>query len=284
MTFGCSSDSLKSSTSLSAMLKHAANTRLTATSRLSNVPLKQFLKCSFCFISIVIYNVYHFFCKLQTSLYYLLVNKSSFTAFAENDIWIEVNGPHFDCAVIKLDWHGCNLMPYISLTWRVPGTSGSIRNIRAIGSYATRYHPTVTKSVDSIILTLFEFNENEFIYSLSIILQFLAESKHQNSNYVTYVSVYCYQSKSYNDHQNNDSFQFFVFPCLNIIWKMELRLSIKLLWTPFNLIFSILIFDARLPFIIGNNSVRNLKKSRDRRKVPSIVLIAENPFSIKLRL
>ena len=43
MTFGCSSDSLKSSTSLSAMLKHAANTRLTATSRLSNVPLKQFL-------------------------------------------------------------------------------------------------------------------------------------------------------------------------------------------------------------------------------------------------
>ena len=47
----------------------------------------------------------------------------------------------------------------------------------------------------------------------------LDESEKQINNNATYVSVNCYQSKSYNDHQNNDSFQFFVFPCLNIIWK-----------------------------------------------------------------
>lgn len=41
ITLGCSSDSRNRSTSRSAMLKHAANTRLTATARESNFPLKQ---------------------------------------------------------------------------------------------------------------------------------------------------------------------------------------------------------------------------------------------------
>ena len=40
-TLGCSSDSLRSSTSRSAIVKHAAKTLFTATSRLSNLPLKR---------------------------------------------------------------------------------------------------------------------------------------------------------------------------------------------------------------------------------------------------
>ena len=118
------------------------------------------------------------------------------------------------------------------------------------------------------------------------ILRLLDESEKQNINNATYVSVNCYQSKSYNNHQNNDSFQFFVFPCLNIIWKWNWDYQSNYSEGHFNmnLIDFTLIILANLPFIIGNSSVRNLKKSRERRKVPSIVLIAENPLSIKVRL